>query len=261
MVAIPQGVELHFHALHGLDDGPVTLAESVDLVRRAAADGTGTVIATPHVRTDFVTDVLDLGERTAELQAALDAERIPVSLRPGAELGHEMVDRLSQAELELVAQGPPDARWLLVETPFEGIGQDFHTATGELRERGFDVLVAHPERSADAVLDGAAGLRRELAAGSRAQVNAQSITGEHGPEVRAAAFALIGEGLVGAVSSDAHGATTRPPLLGEARARLLDRGLGRALAADLTAGGPRRLLARGIPAVGVGGHLRGALVA
>lgn len=254
------GVELHFHALHGLDDGPVTLAESVELVRLAAADGTGTVIATPHVRADFVTYVLDLGERVAELQAAVDAERIPVSLWPGAELGHEMVGRLAQPELEAVAQGPPGARWLLVETPFEGIDEDFHTATAELRERGFGVLVAHPERSADAVLDGAAGLRRELAAGSLAQVNAQSITGEHGPEARAAALALIGEGLVDLVSSDAHG-QTRPPLLGEARARLLDRGVARALATDLTAGGPRRLLARGIPPAGVGGRLRGVLVA
>ncbi len=260
MVAIPKGVELHFHALHGLDDGPGTLAESVGLVRLAAADGTGTVIATPHVRNDFVTDVLDLPDRTAELQAAVDAERIPVRLRPGGELGHEMVGRLSQTELEMIAQGPPRARWLLVETPFEGIGEDFHAATTELRERGFGVLVAHPERSADAVLDGAAGLRRELAAGSLAQVNAQSITGEHGPEARTAAFALIGAGIVGFVSSNAHG-ETRVPLLSEAGARLLERGVGRARAAELTSGGPRRLLAHGIAGAGVGGHFRSALVA
>ena len=259
MVASPEGVELHFHALHGLDDGPVTLTESVELMRRAAADGTGTVVATPHVRSDFATDVLDLAERVAELQAAVDAERIPVRLRPGAELGHEMIGRLSQPELEAVAQGPPPARWLLVETPFEGIGEDFHNATGELRERGFGVLLAHPERSADAVLDGAAGLRRVLAAGARAQVNAQSITGEHGPEARAAALGLIGERIVDVVSSDAHGAT-RPPLLGEARTRLLECGVGRQRATELTAAGPRRLLARGIGAA-IGGHLRGVLVA
>ena len=55
--------------------------------------------------------------------------------------------------------GPSGARWVLVETPFHGIRDDFHDATAELRERGFGVLVAHPERSADASLDGAAGLR------------------------------------------------------------------------------------------------------
>ncbi|MET0511007.1 MAG: hypothetical protein ABW135_04940, partial [Thermoleophilaceae bacterium] len=46
-----------------------------------------------------------------------------------------------------------------------------------LRERGFGAFIAHPERSADAALNGAAGLRRELEAGSLAQLNAQSLTG------------------------------------------------------------------------------------
>ena len=105
-----------------------------------------------------------------------------------------------------------------MEAPFHSIGEDFHAATDELRDRGFGVLIAHPERSADATLDGATGLRRELAAGSLAQVNAQSITGAHGPDARAAAFELITEGLVNVVASDAHG-PTRPPLLGEAAPR------------------------------------------
>ena len=144
-----------------------------------------------------------------------------------------------------MAQGPPDWRWLLVEAPFDRIDDDFHAATDELRDRGFGVLVAHPERSADAALDGSAGLRRELAAGSLAQVNAQSITGDHGADAHAAAFEPDRGGAVSVVASDAHGAT-RPPLLGEARARLLERGLDPALCRDLTFGGPRRLLARGI---------------
>ena len=240
-----KSVELHFHALPGVDDGPVTLGDSVELVRRAAAQGTETVVATPHVRTDFVTDVLGLGERVEELRAALRAAGVTAELRRGAELGHDMVGRLSQRELDSIAQGPPGARWLLVETPFEGIGEDFHAATDELRDRGFGVLVAHPERSADAALYESAGLRRELRGGSLAQVNAQSITGAHGPDARRAAFDLIGHGLVAVVSSDAHG-VNRPPLLREAGGHLLEQGLDPLLGRTLIGAGPRRLLARGI---------------
>jgi len=246
---VATGVELHFHALPGLDDGPAGLEESVELLRLAAADGTRVVVATPHVRADFVTEVDDLEDRVRALQAAVDRERIPVVLRRGAELGHDMVGRLSQAELEWIAQGPPGGRWLLIEAPFEAFDADFHAATGELRDRGFGVLVAHPERSADAALDGAAGLRRELEAGSLAQLNAQSITGAHGPAALQAAYLLLEEGLASAVSSDAHGAT-RPPLLGEARRRLLERGVDPALCHALTSAEPRRLLARGIAPVG-----------
>ena len=239
------GVELHFHALPGLDDGPRTLAESVELLRHAANDATATVVATPHVRSDFVTDVSDFPERIDELRAAAAAARIPVALLPGAELGHDMVGRLTQRELESVAQGPPAARWLLLETPFEGMGDDFHAAADELRDRGFGVLIAHPERSADASLFASRGLRREIAQGALAQVNAQSITGEHGADAQNAAFELIAAGLVSAVASDAHGAT-RPPLLGEAGARLVCGGIDADVARGLVRSGPQRLLARGI---------------
>ena len=56
----------------------------------------------------------------------------------------------------------------------------------------------------------------------------------------------IAEGLVRAVSSDAHG-PSRPPLLGEARARLIEGRVPPAVCKGLTAGCPRRLLARGVP--------------
>ncbi len=157
-----------------------------------------------------------------------------------------MVGRLTQEDLEAIAQGPPQARWLLVEAPFEPMGEDFHAATGELRDRGFGVVIAHPERSADAILYGAEGLRRELERGAVGQANAQSITGAHGPAARQAAFELLSEGLLRAVSSDAHG-PTRPPLLGEARAQLIEGGLSAAVCKGLVGGCPRRLLERGLP--------------
>ncbi len=101
----PGQAELHFHALPGIDDGPSELTESVELLAQAAADGTGTVVATPHVRSDMVTDLEDLGERVAEVQAAVDALGLGIELRRGGELGHDMVGRLSQSELELDRPG------------------------------------------------------------------------------------------------------------------------------------------------------------
>jgi protein-tyrosine phosphatase len=204
------------------------------------------VVVTPHVRSDFVTDVSDLAERVGELQLAVDAAGLPVRLHRGGELGHDMVGRLTQTELQTIAQGPPYARWLLVEAPFEFIGDDFHAATDELRDRGFGVVIAHPERSADAILYGADGLRHEVERGAVGQLNAQSITGAHGADAKEAAFGLISAGLLRAVSSDAHG-PTRPPLLGEARAHLIEGGVRPAVCNSLIGGCPRRLLARGVP--------------
>jgi protein-tyrosine phosphatase len=175
----------------------------------------------------------------------LASARIPLDVACGGELGHEMAFRLGRDHLELLAHGPRGARWLLVETPFYGMGEDFHAATAELRALGFGVLVAHPERSGDAALEDAAGLRREVAAGSLAQLNALSLTGGHGEDARTSAWQLLADGLVAVVASDAHG-PTRPPALRLAYETLLDGGLPPAAANALVATAPRALLAYGM---------------
>jgi protein-tyrosine phosphatase len=239
-------VDLHFHLLPGVDDGPADMDASLDLARRAVADGIGTIVATPHVRPDLgLTDAVEIHARVLELRSALTAAGLSLDVRCGGELGHEMVSRMRRSELDLLAQGPPERRWVLVETPFHGIGEDFHAATDELRDRGYGVLIAHPERSADACLDAACGLRRELAAGSLAQLNAQSLTGQHGDDACSAAWELIADGLIEVIASDAHG-PTRPPAMGLARRTLLEVGVSPRVAEGLTSSSPHRLLASGI---------------
>jgi tyrosine-protein phosphatase YwqE len=105
--------------------------------------------------------------------------------------------------------------------------------------------VAHPERSADASLDGAAGLRTEISAGSLAQLNALSLTGGHGEDACEAAWSLLADGLVALVASDAHG-PSRPPALRVAHEALLEGGLTPASAHSLVATGPRALLTWGL---------------
>lgn len=234
-------VDIHFHLLPGVDDGPDDMSETVALARAAVADGTRIVVVTPHVRPDFVTEPLVLRGLVHDVRCRLASEGVPLELRTGGEVGHDMVGRLGQAELEAIAQGPPDSLWVLVETPFEGFTPEFHAATAELRERGFGVVLAHPERA----YAPEEGLRRELDAGSVAQVNAMSLTGGHGPSAERTAHALVTDGLVSVVASDAHG-DIRPPALGLARAALLAHGTDRQTAHELTLDGPRRLLAHGL---------------
>lgn len=120
--------DLHCHLLPGVDDGPSKMEQSVELAAAAAADGTTTIAATPHVRGDHVTDVWELPYRVGDPETRLRAEGIDVAVRLGAELGHNMVGRLAQDELDLIALGPPGARWLLVEAPFDGYTEGFAQA-------------------------------------------------------------------------------------------------------------------------------------
>jgi protein-tyrosine phosphatase len=236
--------EIHFHILPGIDDGPPAVEDSLALAQWARADGTGTVVATPHVRTDFHARVDDLPERVRELQARLDAERIPLSLRVGAELGHDMVGRLDQRELDSIAHGPPGARWLLVESPFSGFDEVFAAATAELRDRGFGIVLAHPERAGGVLDEGAHGLRRELAAGAVLQINASSLLGRHGGAARAAGAELAQRHPV-ALASDAH-SEWKPPSLTPGIEAAIELGVPGPLANRAANSAPRALLRNGL---------------
>lgn len=239
--------DLHFHLLPGLDDGPSSLAGSVELARRAAQDGTGTVVATPHVRADHVTDVLALPERVRALQAELRREGVQLEVRAGGELSMEMVGRLGEDELLTIAQGPRARPWVLLECPFEGLGPQLHDAADELRERGFGVLLAHPERSAGVLAGEAAALERELSRGSLLQMNAWTLAGGHGDEAARVGAELLRRGVVSVIASDAHG-PARQPGLAAAERMLREAGIDPTEAGRLTRSAPERLLREGHPA-------------
>jgi protein-tyrosine phosphatase len=232
-------VELHFHLLPAVDDGPRTLDEALELARLAVADGTGLVVCTPHVH---LIDVARLPELVDGLDAALRVAEIPLRVAAGGEI--RPGTRLDSAELEILAQGPRGRRWLLLEAPLQAQFLDaFHADADALEARGYGLLIAHPERSA-ALMAPRGGLGHRLRRGARLQVNASSLTGAHGAGSRAAGFDLVARGLVAAIASDAHGAR-RPPLLSAAVRALAARGLD---GVPLVVDGPRRLVGEGIAA-------------
>jgi protein-tyrosine phosphatase len=237
--------EIHFHLLPGIDDGPATMEESVELARLAVRDGTRTVVATPHVREDFFTDVHELPQRVRELNARLRLEGIPLDVVQGGEVGPGMVGTLDAQGLEQVASGPPDARWILLEPPFTSLAGALDAAA-ELRARGYTVVLAHPERSAGVLSSGCKLLREELAAGSLAQISVSSLLGHHGPDAQVAAHHLIDMHLAHFLASDAH-SSARPPLLGPGMDCLLAQGHTFAQARRLVETGPRDLVASGLP--------------
>jgi protein-tyrosine phosphatase len=210
-------IDLHCHALPGIDDGPERQADALALLRVAAADGTKTIVATPHVSRRYPTSPEAIEEGVAELRAALPrlgglvtgSASAAVELLAGAEVTHEMALRLPDETLRRLTLG--GSRCVLLESPLEpAIGADFERCVAELMERGYRVLLAHPER-APALRDDPGRLRALVEQGALCSVTAAALAGGFGEAARWFGLELLRDGLVHSVDSDAHHATLRPP--------------------------------------------------
>jgi protein-tyrosine phosphatase len=232
-------VDLHLHLLPGVDDGPPDTAASLVHAARIARDGVREATVTPHVgHPDYPLDPATIPARTRALQDALDAAGIELRLHPGGEIFPGGATALGRDHLDVIAHGPPGARWVLLEVPFDGIGAEFLRAADHVRRHGFGLLIAHPERAAGLLPDGLRRLGPAIAAGALLQVNVSSLLGRHGPEAWDAAERLVRDGHAYVLASDGHGGTRSDTLAAGARVRGGHR---------LTEANPRFLLEHGIP--------------
>jgi protein-tyrosine phosphatase len=209
-------VDCHSHVVPSGDDGAASMGDGLDLCRLAAAHGTSILFATPHVWPQLpLTSAREHGIRAAHEQLA---KRARLELRLGFELTpHEAL--LDEDPARYVLGGTSA---VLVEIPFLGGADVFLRVAEHVDAAGFQVVVAHPERT-EAVL-GRPGLAPELSErGWLLQVNATSLVGYHGAEAEELGWRLLEDGTAALVASDGH-RPSRPPTLDEAhrlaRARL-----------------------------------------
>jgi protein-tyrosine phosphatase len=195
-------IDLHSHILPGVDDGPATLEESLEIARRAADDGIRVIAATPHVRDDYPTRPATMERLLGELRTALERERIGIELRPGGEIAIERLGRLSDDDLVRFGLGG-SPHYLLVEFPYSGWPLSLHEWVFRLVTRRITPVIAHPERNSD-VQANPEELRPLVDAGALVQLTAASLDGRIGRSSRAAAEALIELELAHLLASDAH---------------------------------------------------------
>jgi protein-tyrosine phosphatase len=244
-------VDLHLHLLPGVDDGAPDEATALEHARRMVVAGVRTATVTPHVGSPFFSGVVldEISERCAELQRALDREGVGLTLHPGGELYPGATAALTARQLDVIAHGPPGARWVLAEVPFTGVDAAFADSLIEIRAKGFGIVIAHPERAAGLLRDGGlALLRPALAAGAVLQVNACSLLGRHGSEAETAARRLIRARLAYLIASDGHPGT-RSHTLADAEPAALLAGASPAQVVQLTQANPRFLLRHGLPRI------------
>jgi protein-tyrosine phosphatase len=177
------------------------------------AAGTKTLVATPHVSPSFPNDAATIAEGVEAMRAAAAAAGLSIELLAGAEVAYEPALELPDEALRRLTLG--DSSCLLLESPLTpSLGPVFERCVADLQERGFRILLAHPER-APAFLQKPLRLKALVQGGALCSITASALSGRFGQGPRWFALELLRDGLVHSVDSDAHDAVGRPPGLRE----------------------------------------------
>lgn len=201
-------IDLHCHILPGIDDGPGAISESVALAKAAAAAGTRTIVATPHVSWRYPNESDTIVHLSSQVNDRLAQDGIPIEVRVGAEIAMTRASELDDQELDSLRLG--GGPWLLLEPPFSPAITGFAAVVGELHGKGHRIVLAHPERCPAFHRDPQA-LEALVNAGVLTSITAGSLVGRFGGQVRRFTLGLFERGWVHNVASDAHDAYRRPP--------------------------------------------------
>jgi protein-tyrosine phosphatase len=212
-------IDVHHHCLPGLDDGPRTLTEAVELVKLAGEEGIETIVATPHVlRGRWQND------SRAVLEDALAALRDACGPTPRLILGSEYFFAHDIAEILQSGKGIvplAGSRYILIEFDANNIPPMVEQPLYRMQLDGWIPLIAHPERNT--VFQAKPELLASLAAlGAKVQVTAASFLGDFGEEARTSAHDYLRRQLVHVVATDAHNVKRRPPRARAAREAVSD---------------------------------------
>lgn len=201
-------VDIHCHIVPGIDDGAADSAESLAMARMAAADGTRSLIATPHQlggNAHVTAEAIRQG--VAALEAALEAERIGVAVRPGADvrIEPELPKLLKQGKVLTLADR---GRHVLLELPHDTY-IPLEPLLAALDRQGLVGILSHPERNRG-IIRTPEVMENVVAAGGLLQITASSITGGFGSTPQRIARYAIEKRLIHFVASDAHDTVKRP---------------------------------------------------
>jgi protein-tyrosine phosphatase len=211
MEEIEPFVDIHCHLLPDIDDGSKSWNDSLAMARMAVADGTSTIICTPHQLGSYVHNTGDqIRSRTRQLKRLLARHEVPLQVFPGADvrIDPDMVPQIVGGQVLTLADR---GKHVLLELPHE-MYVPLEVVLESLARQGITGILSHPERN-QGLLRQPQKIKSLVDRGCLMQVTADSIMGMFGSRCRDFAEQMLVDGLVHFVASDAHGSRSRRPLL------------------------------------------------
>lgn len=202
-------VDVHSHILPNLDDGSRSMEQSLNMLRIACEEGIRTIVATPHNMPGKGCPSREtIKEQIDALKEAAALENIPVKILLGTEyfFREEVLELLEENSVITY----PGTNCVLVEFDPYTERHYIRNAVREILSYGYTPVIAHVERYMQLMEK-----KKEIAEirqmGAMIQVNCNSVTGENGRKVQKDVKALLKEGLIDLLGTDAHSDGRRAP--------------------------------------------------
>ena len=198
------GTDMHCHLIPQVDDGSKCTEESIECLRTLQDVGYKKVYITPHFCCPrFPNDEEDIKRRFTQLLK--DAEAAGITIEIAGISGEYRIDSGFKARLEQPSFLKLADQYVLVEL---SLHQQFLSADElifDTQMKGYDVILAHPERYPYLNIDGD-HIQRLMNQGVLLQTNVLSLGGFYGEEAKRRAFAMIERGWVNFLGTDTHNA-------------------------------------------------------
>jgi protein-tyrosine phosphatase len=137
-------IDFHTHILPALDDGAITVDDSIAMAKALASFGYTTVCCTPHcIKGYYDLTSQQVREATLMLQADLDNEGVDLELWPGME--YMLDEYFSEFAEDLLPLG--STKLVLCEAPPQAHPGFVQEGVEIIVSKGYVPLVAHPERT------------------------------------------------------------------------------------------------------------------
>ena len=191
--------DIHCHILPGVDDGAADLAESLAMLDAARAAGVTSIVCTPHCRDPY----FDFDAMWGAFEL-LRAHAGGFPLQMGFEVNHRKLMELGLDWAERL-HFDGSAEFLLELSTRAGRVEfsEYERTIFALQGRGYEVIVAHPERYR-AIQEDIELAERLVRMGCRLQASADFVSGGRFGREKKPARRLLDAGLYDYIASDAH---------------------------------------------------------
>ena len=196
-------IDMHSHIINGIDDGSKSIEMTINMLKKAELSGTTDIIATPHfMRGRFEVEYNEVLKKVEELKGISRENNIDINIYAGQEVYYSR--KLLEYYNDKIIGTINNSKYMLIELPMLEFNiEEVINTIYELQIRGITPIIAHPERYKQFIKKPSM-INALIKEGMLFQLNAGSIAGDFGKDVKKTATKYLEHNIYSVVGSDAH---------------------------------------------------------